>query len=158
MVKVVAIPIQLPRAGVTVMVAVCWLVTVAPVKLISPVPEAAKPMAVLELFHEKVAPVLPEKFETMLAPPQATTFVGWFMEGAGVTVSVKFCVAPVHPFALGVTVIVPVVGAPTVAAVKLILPVPEAPNPMAVLELFQVKDGLPVPVKFTETAAPEHTV
>lgn len=58
----------------------------------------------------------------------------------------------------GVTVTVPVavvlLGA---LAVKLgILPVPDAPNPMAVLLFVQLKTPPPVPVKFTLSVCPIH--
>ena len=81
------------------------------------------------------------------------------MVGAGVTVMLKLDAGPVHPFSVAVTVRLPVMELFTVAAVKLILPDPDEPSPMAVLLLVQANDGLfPVLVKFTDTGAPEHTV
>ena len=57
--------------------------------------------------------------------------------------------------ATGVTVMVPT---PTPPAVKLILPVPLAPRPMAVLLFTQLNVGLLVPEKVTLTAVPVQTV
>ena len=60
--------------------------------------------------------------------------------GVGFTVMVKFCAAPGHPFANGVTVIVAVTGALVVliAVNDGISPVPLAPRPIAVLLLLQL--------------------
>ena len=60
--------------------------------------------------------------------------------GAGFTVIVKVTGVPGQPFAVGVTVTVEEIGAvPVLTAVKLpILPVPEAPRPVAVLSLVQL--------------------
>ena len=57
----------------------------------------------------------------------------------GLTVIVNVIGAPVQPLAVGVTVIVPLIAVtPALVAVKLgILPVPDAPRPMAVLLLVQ---------------------
>ena len=78
--------------------------------------------------------------------------------GTGLTVRVKFSVAPVHPAKDGVTVKFVRVGPPTLAAVKLILPIPVAPNPMAMLEFVQSKVAPAMPLKVTATMAPAHTV
>jgi len=60
--------------------------------------------------------------------------------GGAFTVTVKVCDIPAHPFADGVTVITPVIDAVLllVAVKEDIFPVPDAPRPMAVLELTQV--------------------
>lgn len=71
------------------------------------------------------------------------------MKGIGFTVIVKFWLGPGHPFSDGVTVMVPVVGVATMAAVKLRSPIPFAGNPMAGFEFVQVYVGLPVPIKGT---------
>lgn len=157
-VNVTAVPEQVPMTGVTVMVAVCCMPTPAAIKLRSPVPLAASPMAVLEFVQLKVAPEVPVKAAMILVFAQASMLLGWFTLGAGVTVMVKFCGMPGQPFSVGITVKLPVVGAPTLAAVKLMLPVPLAPSPMAVLEFVQINVGLTVPLKGTVTMAPEQTV
>lgn len=157
-VNVNAMPMQVPMTGVTLMVAVCWVLTPAAIKLRSPVPVAARPMAGLEFVQLKVAPAVPVKAAMTLAFAQATILLTGFTVGAGVTVMVKFCWVPVQPFAAGVTVKLPVVGAPTLAAIKLMFPVPLAPSPIAILEFVQLKIGFPVPLKGTVTVAPEQTV
>ena len=57
------------------------------------------------------------------------------MVGPGVTVIVNIWGVPVQPPRDGVTVMVAEVGAETLAVVKLISPLQEAPRPMAVLLL-----------------------
>ena len=137
-VNVSAAPMQLPMTGVTLMVAVCCVATPAAMKLRSPVPVAARPMAVLEFVQLKVAPEVPVNVVVTVELAHATTLAGWFIVGAGVTVMVKFCRGPVQPFSMGVTDKLPVMGAPTFAAIKLMLPVPLAPRPMAMLEFVQL--------------------
>lgn len=62
----------------------------------------------------------------------------------GFTVSVKLCPVPVHPFAVGVTVIV--AFPETLGENAEIFPDPDAPNPMAVFELLQLKVELATPL------------
>ena len=74
-------------------------------------------------------------------------------EGLGFTVIVKFPDAPVHPFKVGVIVIVPEMGtAPAFIVIKLgIFPVPDAASPIKVFEFVQlntVLDKEPVKLKF----------
>ena len=78
------------------------------------------------------------KLMPKLWPEQALTLPGWFTTGAGLTVMVNTWGVPVQPFSEGVTVMVPVVGLGTAAAVKLRLPVPDASSPIAVLLFVQV--------------------
>jgi hypothetical protein len=61
--------------------------------------------------------------------------------GVGLTVMVKVCTAPLHPLAVGVTVIVAVTGVvPVLIALKDgMLPVPLAASPMDGLLLVQSK-------------------
>ena len=61
-VKVLATPEQPFRTGVTVIVAVCVVATLLDVKLILPVPDAAKPILVFEFVQLNVALALPVKF------------------------------------------------------------------------------------------------
>ena len=72
--------------------------------------------------------------------------------GVGSTVKVNVTGVPLHPFAIGVTVIVAVAGVvPALVAVNaFILPEPLAGRPIAGLLLVQLKVVPPtVPVKFT---------
>ena len=108
--------------------AVSGPVTAAPVKLIFPLPDAGRPMAGLSLVQEKVAPAVPLKLTVPGAPAQIARLAGSFTVGAGVTVIVKVCATPVHPGPFGITVIVPVWALATLALVKLISPLPEAPS------------------------------
>ena len=158
MLKLTAVPEHVPITGVAVIVAICCVLTPAAIKFRSPLPLAASPMLVLLFVQLNVAPAVPENGTITVVPPQAIKLLGWFMVGAGVTVIVKFWATPGQPFPLGVTIRFPVVGLPTLAAVKLILPLPLAPRPMATLEFVQLKLGFPVPLKLTTTIALEHTV
>ena len=60
MVKFWVGPLQPFSDGVTTILPVVWLPTLAAVKEISPVPLAPRPMAVLEFVHEKVGFPVPE--------------------------------------------------------------------------------------------------
>ena len=71
MVNVVEAPLHVPITGVTVMVAISWLVTRAEMKFKSPVPLAANPMAVLLFVQENVAPEVPENTAPIVVPAQA---------------------------------------------------------------------------------------
>ncbi len=137
MVKLTGLPVQLPSVGVTVMVATSWVVTAALVKLMFPAPEAARPMAVLEFVQLRVAPVLPLRFTLTTCPPQAVALAGVLAVGEGLTVMVKVWAGPVQPFSEGVTVMVAVWVVATLALVKLMLPLPLGPRPMAGLLLVQ---------------------
>ena len=67
------VPEQVFKVGVTVIVDTCCAATFAAVSAeIFPIPEAAKPVAVLLFVHEKVAPVgvLVKVVAAMLEPPQ----------------------------------------------------------------------------------------
>ena len=90
----------------------------------------------------------------------AQTVVGFTATtGNGLTVIVKVCEGPGHivlPLVLsGVTVIVAVIGLPVAfVAVKEILPVPVAGNPIVVLLLVQLNAFAFVPVKLTVPVEP----
>lgn len=69
-----------------------------------------------------------------------------------ITVMVKVCGVPVHPFNAGVTVIVAttvVPGVPFSAVKAAMLPVPDAASPIDGVLLVQLKVAPTVPVKFT---------
>ena len=149
-------PGQEPVAGKTVMVAVSVWVTGALVKAMLPVPEAPRPMAGLSLVQEKVAPGLPLKLTLTVAPVHTDTLGGWLTVGSDKTVMVKVCCVEGQVPPLALTVTVAVCWVPVPEAVKLILPLPEAPRPMAGLLFVQVKE-LPVPVKSTLTGSPGQT-
>jgi hypothetical protein len=122
------------------------LVVLVAVKLaILPVPLAARPMVVLLLVQLYTVPATePVKFTAAVAVLLHTTWLPTALTvGTGFTVIVNVVGVPVHvPPALvydGVTVIVPVNGAPVALVdTKLRLPVPLAPRPMAVLLLVQL--------------------
>jgi len=140
-VNVVAVPVQpLAVVGVTVIVAVIGAaVVLVAVKLgILPWPLAASPIAVLLFVQLNIVPAtVPVKLIAAVAAPLQSV---WFVTGPtvalGFTVIVNVIGAPVHPLALGVTVIVPDIAVvPALVAVKLgMFPVPLAPRPIAVLE------------------------
>lgn len=81
------------------------------------------------------------------APAQTETFAGNFTEGVGGIVIEKVWATPEQPFKIGVTTIFAVIGEPVLltAAVKLRLPEPLAPKPIAVLSFVQLKV---VPARF----------
>lgn len=64
------------RLGVTLRLAVVPAARLAALNTISPVPEAAKPMAVLSFVQLKDAPEVPVKGILMAVPEQALTLVG----------------------------------------------------------------------------------
>jgi len=86
------VPLQLFTLGVTVMVADIELVPVfvAVNETISPVPLADKPIAVLELIHEKVPPagVLVKFVAGTVSLLQIVMFAGTVTVGVGFTVIV----------------------------------------------------------------------
>lgn len=85
MVKVTSDPVCDPNTGVTVIVATCWEVTLAAVKLpMLPVPLAARPIAVLLLVQLKVAPEVPVKLIAgTVSVPQAWTLLTGSTSGTG---------------------------------------------------------------------------
>ncbi len=76
MVKLMAVPVQGPMLGVTVMVAVCGVAGLAAVKLMLPAPEVASPIAGLSLVQLKVAPVEPVRLTLTGWPPQLMVLAG----------------------------------------------------------------------------------
>ena len=107
-----------------------------------PVPDAPNPIAVFEFVHPKVAPVvgLVKLLAETVAPAQTVIFETAFTVGDGLTVIVNVSGVPEQPLALGVTVIVLVIGLLVVfVAVKDgMFPVPDAASPTDVLEFVQV--------------------
>lgn len=159
MVKFCAAPVQPFWDGVTTRLPTIGVDPVLmPVKLIFPIPDAPSPIAVLELTQLKVAPFVPLKLATTAVPAQALWLAGAITLGAGLTVIVKFSVAPVQPAKEGVTAKLARVGVPTLAAVKLMSPIPEAPSPIAVFVFVQSKVAPAVPLNVTATIVPAHTV
>ena len=69
-------PVQGPWVGVTVILAVCTVVTLALGKLIFPLPEASRPMAVLSFVQVNPAPGEPEKGTDTVCPAQTSTSLG----------------------------------------------------------------------------------
>ena len=140
-VNVSGVPLQLPYAGVTIIVAVSGelLVLVAVNDAISPVPPEARPI-VLSLFVQlytvpltaplKLTAVVAVLLHTVWPLTDATV-------GVGLTVSIKLSALPGHPFADGVTTIVTVLTVlPAFVAVNdAIFPVPLDARPI-VLSLF----------------------
>ena len=131
---------------------------------IFPVPLAARPIAVLELVHAKVVPVtaLVKVAAGTAAPAQRVEFAGTVTAGVGFTVMVYVEGVPGQPLAVGVTVIVAVIGAvPALVAVKAgVLPVPLAARPIAALELVHAKvvPATPLVKLLAATAPPLQTV
>ncbi len=78
--------------------------------------------------------------------------------GVGLLRISKVTGVPEQPPNSGVTVILAKTGTPAAAAVKLILPEPEAGRPMAVLSLLQLNVAPGVPVKETLMGCPEQPV
>ena len=147
MVKLVLLPPQAFAFVVTVIVPVIGaLVALVAVKLgILPVPDAARPIAVLLLVQLNVVPGVPVKTTVAVGEPAHTTWLPTpFTVGFGFTVIVNVTGVPVQlrPLAVkvGVTVIVAVTGAAVLltAVNDPILPVPPAARPMLVLSLVQL--------------------
>lgn len=120
--------------------------------LISPLPFAAKPIAVLLFVQLKVAPAEPLKVTAeTLCPAQSVCGDTGLTVGDGLTVMVNVCGVPAQagdePI-LGVTVIVADMGdVPVLVGVnEPILPVPLAASPMAVLLFDQLKVAPVVPL------------
>lgn len=151
---------QLFADVITVIVAVigALVVFVAVNDGISPVPLAASPIEMLSFVQLKLLPLtLPVKFTVLVvALLHKTWLAGCTTFGVGLTVIVKLCTVPVHPFADGEIVMVAVTG----ALVKLIAvndgisPEPPAAKPIAVLLFVQLKPvPLTAPVKFMALVA-----
>ena len=166
-VKVDGTPGQPVEVGVTVIVPVigAFVALVAVNEAISPVPLAAKPIAVLSFVQLYVTPLvmLPVNVTaSVVAPLHLAWSAGLFTIGAGLTVMVKDSGVPGQPLIVGVTVIVPLIAVfPALVAVnEAIFPVPLAANPIAVLSFVQlyVTPLVMLPVKFTAVVgAPLHT-
>lgn len=109
---------------------------------IFPMPEAPRPIVVLLFVQVYTVPATGPLMVTaaVLAPAHTDWFAIAFTPGVGFTVIVKLTDPPPQPDAVGVTVMVAVIGALVVlVAVKAgILPVPDAARPMAVLLLVQL--------------------
>ena len=142
-VNVDGIPVHPFAVGVTVIVEVIGEVPAlfAVYVKIFPIPLVPKPTLVDEV-HEKLVPVTgPLKLIAVPAAPlQCILLVMLVTVADGLTVTVKVVGVPVHPFAVGVTVIVAVMGA--VVAFEAVnegtFPEPFAASPIAVLLFVQV--------------------
>ena len=166
-VNVMPEPVQpLAVVGVTVIVAVIGAaVLFIAMKLgILPWPDAARPIEVLLLVQLNIVPAtVPVKVIAAVADPLQSVWLATAATVAvGLTVIVNVIGAPVQPLAVGVTVIVPLIAVtPALVVTKLgILPVPLAPSPIAVLELVHayVVPGVRL-VKFTAAVlAPAQSV
>jgi hypothetical protein len=170
-VKLTGVPVQ-PEAdeGVTVIVAVIGaaVLLVAVNDGILPVPDAARPIAVLLFVQLYTVPAtVPVKLTADVPDPlQSNWSAGWFTLAVGFTVIVNVLLAPLQVIPplvnVGVTVIVAVTGVlPALKAVNDgIVLVPLAPSPMLVLllvQLYTVPATGPAIVTAV-VAAPEHTV
>ena len=152
--------------GVTVIVAVIGEVPVliAEKLPISPEPEAANPIEVVLFVHVKVPPegVLAKLVAATVPPLQTSIFDGTVTVGVGLTVILYEEGVPVHPLAVGVTVIVAVIeDEPVFVAVKLpISPEPFASRPIAVLLFVQanVAPEVVLEKEVAATVAPLQTV
>jgi hypothetical protein len=144
MVNVVGVPVHPFAVGVTVIVAVIGEVAafVAVNEGILPEPFAARPIAVLLFVQVNVVPVTgPDKFVTgATTPAQYVWLLIELTVASGLTVMVNVVGVPAHPFAVGITVIVAVIG--EVAALTVVnegtLPEPLAASPIAVLLFVHV--------------------
>jgi hypothetical protein len=148
-VKLLGGPVQPFADDVTVIVltigVVPAFVAVNEGKLPVPVVSVNPKEGVAGLLHEKVAPeTLLEELNTVEGtetPLQYTRLLTAATVGNGFTVIVKLTGVPAQPFAVGVIVITPDIFALLVLVVRkagMFVPVPDAPNPIAVLLLAQV--------------------
>lgn len=140
----VAVPVQLLAVGVTVTVDVIGVVPVlvAVKDAISPIPLAAKPVAVLVLVQLNVVPVTFPTNETAAdeAPLQIVWSVTGLTVGVGFTVISNELTVPMQLLAVGVTVIVPVMAElPVLVPVNegIELPIPFPDNPIFTFEFAQ---------------------
>ena len=108
----------------------------------SPLPEAAKPIAGLSLVHVYVVPiVLPVNGVTVVVAPLHQSWLAMLLTlGVGFTVMVKLLGVPAQPLADGVTVMVATIGVvPVLMAVNTgIFPFPLPAKPIAGLLLVHV--------------------
>jgi hypothetical protein len=160
-VKVTGTALQPAEVAFNVIVPVVAVATFAAVKLgIFPEPLAPSPIAVFELVHVGVTVgVTVTVVATTVEFAHAVTFVIGEIIGVGFIVIVKLIGVPTQLFKVGVTVIVPVIGAaPLFVPVKeAIFPDPLAPSPIAVFEFVQdVVAPTGVEVKLTTGVAPPH--
>ena len=92
-------PVQVPTLGVTTIVLTCGALTWAAVKvMVSPLPEAASPVAVLLLVQEKEAPKEPLKAILRSSRLHTCTSGSGLAVGAGLTIMSKETEGPVQPF------------------------------------------------------------
>lgn len=153
------VPTQVPCTGVTIMLAVCGALLVMAVKLSAALPIAPRPMAVLSFIQLNVAPAEPAKARLTGVPEQTVRSDCRLTVGTGVTVMLKFCGEPKQVPAKGVATKLAVVALVTLAALKLMLPVPfVCAKPIPVLLFVQIKFAPAEPEKLTATAAPAQTV
>ena len=154
-------PVHPLAEGVMVMIAMIGLLVelVAVNDGILPLPLAASPMAGLLFVQLNAVPetVSLKLTEPVVVPLQTVWSGGSLTVGVGFTVKVKDWGVPVHPLAVGVTVMVAMIGllVELMAANDAILPLPLAASPMAVLLFVQVNVGFrqPVSVKLTNPFA-----
>lgn len=124
------------------------------VKCMSPAPEADKPTFGLSFVQVNTAPGVPVIIISTCSPTQAQMKGIKSETGIGLTVMVNVTDGPVLGAKKGVTVMVATSGLVTTAAVKLILPLPFADKPVAVLLFTQLKVDPGVPVKLIMTDWP----
>lgn len=145
MVKTCEGPVQVAKTGVTVTVATTGeLLTFTAVnEFMVPVPDAASPIEGVVLVQLYVVPAtVPVKLTVETAVPAHTTWsAGSVTVGIGLTVITVTCEGPVHPFAVGITVILAVCTVvPALVAVKPpMLPDPDEASPMLLFEFVQPK-------------------
>lgn len=110
---------------------------------ILPEPLPGRPIEVFEFVHPKVPPagVLTKFAEGTVAKLHTVILAGIVTVGVGLTVMVYVDGVPWQLLTVAVTLMVAVIGVdPVLVAVNAgILPLPLAPNPMAVLELLHEK-------------------
>jgi hypothetical protein len=148
-VKLLGGPVQPFADDVTVIVftigVVPVLVAVKAGKLPVPVVSVNPKEVVAGRLHEKVAPETPLAEENTVegtdTPLQYTRLLTPATVGNGFTVIVKLTGVPAQPFAVGVIVMSPEIFELLVLVVRkagMFVPLPDAPNPMAVLLFVQV--------------------
>jgi len=148
-VKLLGGPVQPFADDVTVIVltigVVPAFVAVNEGKLPAPVVSVNPNEGVAGLLHEKVAPETPfdelNTVEGTETPLQYTRLLTVATVGNGFTVMVKLTGGPAQPLAVGVIVMLPDMFALLVLVLRkadMLKPLPDAPNPMAVLLLAQV--------------------
>ncbi len=100
-------PMQPFKIGVTIIVAICVVVTLAVVKFRFPVPDAASPIVVFEFVQLYVAPAVPENGTLNPVPPQAVLSEVGFTAGVGFTVMVMLLVLEQAIGSVTITVYIP---------------------------------------------------